>query len=71
MTTLATILALGMMPLNIWLYSRSWTSEDLVIPYKNIIISLVMTVGPAAVGIFLRWKWEKFALFIVKVRVLM
>ncbi|XP_053405064.1 ileal sodium/bile acid cotransporter-like [Mercenaria mercenaria] len=67
MTTLATLMALGMMPLNVWLYSRSWTNEDLVIPYMNIIISLIMTVGPAAFGIFLRWKWEKFALIIVKI----
>ncbi|XP_060592169.1 ileal sodium/bile acid cotransporter-like [Ruditapes philippinarum] len=67
MTSLATLLALGMMPLNIWLYSRSWTNDDLVIPYKNIIISLVMTVGPAAVGIALRWKWERVALFFVKI----
>ncbi|XP_053405597.1 ileal sodium/bile acid cotransporter-like [Mercenaria mercenaria] len=67
MTTLATLLALGMMPLNIWLYSRSWTDEDLFIPYKNIIVSLAMTLGPATVGIFLRWKWEKIALVIVKI----
>ncbi|XP_045216889.2 ileal sodium/bile acid cotransporter-like [Mercenaria mercenaria] len=67
MTTLATLLALGMMPLNIWLYSRSWINEGLSIPYKNIIVSLAMTLGPATVGIFLRWKWEKIALVIVKI----
>ena len=67
MTTVSTVLALGMMPLNVWLYSRSWTDETLVIPYVNILISLAMTVVPAVVGIFIRWKWEKIALYIVKV----
>ena len=67
MTTVSTVLALGMMPLNVWLYSRSWTDERLVIPYVNILISLAMTVTPAALGIFIRWKWEKFAQYIIKV----
>lgn len=67
MTTISTVLALGMMPLNIWLYSRSWTDEKLVIPYTSILISLAMTVSPAAVGIFIRWKWEKLAMHIIKV----
>lgn len=60
-------LALGFMPLNIWVYSRSWTDEKLYVPYKNIIISLIMTVTPAAIGVFVRWKWEKIALTITKV----
>ncbi|KAH3839318.1 ileal sodium/bile acid cotransporter-like [Dreissena polymorpha] len=67
MTTLATMLALGMMPLNVWIYSRSWTSERLVIPYVNIVISLASTVAPAAVGIFIRWRWEKLAIKMVQV----
>ena len=67
MTSLSTILALGLMPLNIWIYSRSWISDELQIPYKSILISLVMTVTPAALGIFINWKWPKLAKRLVKV----
>ena len=67
MTILSNVLAFGIMPLNIWLYSRSWTSETLQVPFKNIFISLVMTVLPAAIGVCVRWKWEKAALIMTKV----
>ncbi|KAL3865793.1 hypothetical protein ACJMK2_043147 [Sinanodonta woodiana] len=67
MTTLSTVLALGMMPFNIWMYSRSWINETLTIPYVNIITSLVMTVVPAATGTFIRWRFTKIADFILKI----
>ncbi|XP_060064089.1 ileal sodium/bile acid cotransporter-like [Ylistrum balloti] len=66
MTATSTIVATGMMPLNLFIYSRSWTDETLVIPYVNIAISFVMTITPAAVGMFFRWKWPKLADMVVK-----
>ncbi|OWF34599.1 Ileal sodium/bile acid cotransporter [Mizuhopecten yessoensis] len=66
MTATSTVMAMGMMPLNLFIYSRSWTDEALVIPYVNIAISFVMTITPAAVGMFFRWKWPKVADVIVK-----
>ena len=68
MTAVSTLLAIGMMPLNLWIYSRSWTDESLVIPYTNILKSFGMTIGPAVVGILLRWKLPKVANIFVKVR---
>ncbi|CAL4128892.1 unnamed protein product, partial [Meganyctiphanes norvegica] len=44
MTSVSILLALVMMPLNIWLYSRHLLTADfesLVVPYKSILISLV------------------------------
>ena len=67
MTIVSNVLAFGIMPLNIWLYCRSWTSEEFQVPYTQIMISLVMTVGPAAVGILVRWKWEKVSHYVIKV----
>ena len=67
MTTASTVLAFGMMPLNVWIYSRSWTSDALVIPYVNILISLIMTIVPALLGILIRWKIPKVADVFVKV----
>ncbi|XP_069138615.1 ileal sodium/bile acid cotransporter-like [Argopecten irradians] len=66
MTAASTVIAMGMMPLNLFIYSRSWTDQSLVIPYVNIAISFVMTITPATVGILIRWKWPKLADVIVK-----
>ncbi|XP_033750416.1 ileal sodium/bile acid cotransporter-like [Pecten maximus] len=66
MTATSTVMAMGMMPLNLFIYSRSWTDQALVIPYVNIAISFVMTITPAAVGMFIRWKWPKLADIVVK-----
>ncbi|XP_062572326.1 ileal sodium/bile acid cotransporter-like [Saccostrea cucullata] len=67
MTTVSTTLAFGLMPLNLLIYSGSWTSDDLVIPYINILISFAMTITPVILGILLRWKFPKIALVVVKV----
>lgn len=68
MTAVATVMATGMLPLNLWIYSRSWTDEPLVIPYLNILISFGLTIGPALVGIFIRWKFPRVADVLVKVK---
>nr|XP_002738689.1 PREDICTED: ileal sodium/bile acid cotransporter-like [Saccoglossus kowalevskii] len=61
MTTVSTILAIGMMPLWLWVYSRSWSSNSTVIPYTDIVISLVVILIPAGVGMLINWKWPKIA----------
>lgn len=66
MTAVSTLMAMGMMPLNLLIYSRSWTDKALVIPYINILISFGMTIGPAVVGILVRWKISKLADILVK-----
>ena len=67
MTAVSTLMAIGMMPLNLLIYSRSWTDTALVIPYINILKSFGMTIGPAVVGILVRWKIQKLADILVKV----
>ena len=66
MTTMSTILAIGMMPFNLWLYSRSWleAAGGTVIPYVNIVVSLVSIIGPAFVGILIK-RWSERAARIV------
>ncbi|CAC5426359.1 SLC10A2 [Mytilus coruscus] len=67
MTAVSTVLAMGMLPLNLLIYSRSWTDQPLIIPYVNILISFGLTLGPALLGIFIRWKFPKVADVLVKV----
>ncbi|XP_071483387.1 ileal sodium/bile acid cotransporter-like [Diadema antillarum] len=58
MTTVSTAVAIGMMPLNLFIYARVWTSDSTVIPYMNIFTTLVTILIPAAFGVFLNW-WKK------------
>ncbi|XP_077988518.1 ileal sodium/bile acid cotransporter-like [Glandiceps talaboti] len=61
MTTCSTVLAIGMMPLSLFIYSRSWTTQSAFIPFTDIAIALVTILVPAAVGMVIRWKSEKAA----------
>ncbi|XP_023234779.1 solute carrier family 10 member 6-like [Centruroides sculpturatus] len=65
MTTISTVLALGMMPLNVWLYATREASH-LVIPFGNMALSLVMITSPALVGMIIRWKFPRASVYITK-----
>ncbi|XP_054825923.1 hepatic sodium/bile acid cotransporter [Eublepharis macularius] len=72
MTTCSTLLALGLMPLLLYLYSKGLFHGNLEskVPYKGIIISLVMTLIPCALGIFLNEKKPQCARHLVKAGVI-
>ncbi|XP_063955768.1 ileal sodium/bile acid cotransporter-like [Lytechinus pictus] len=59
MTAVSTAVAIGMMPLNLFIYSRVWTDDKAVIPYVNIVTTLVIILVPVAFGVFLNW-WKKW-----------
>ncbi|XP_077999983.1 ileal sodium/bile acid cotransporter-like [Glandiceps talaboti] len=61
MTTCSTIVAFGMMPLLLYIYSRSWTDNPAVIPYTQIVITLVCILVPVVVGMFIRHKSKPIA----------
>ncbi|XP_030846208.1 ileal sodium/bile acid cotransporter-like [Strongylocentrotus purpuratus] len=58
MTAASTAVAIGMMPLNLFIYSRVWTDDKAIIPYVNIVTTLVIILVPVAFGVFLNW-WKK------------
>ncbi|XP_070541982.1 ileal sodium/bile acid cotransporter-like [Ptychodera flava] len=61
LTACSTILAVGAMPLCLFLYGRSWSSSGSVsIPYLTVIISLALVLVPAAIGLFLKYKLPKY-----------
>lgn len=69
MTAVSTLLAIGMLPLNLFIYSRSWTDTALIIPYLNIFKSFALMIVPATVGILVKWKLPKLAEILVKVNI--
>ncbi|KAM5288746.1 ileal sodium/bile acid cotransporter [Ctenodactylus gundi] len=68
MTTCSTLLALGMMPLCLYIYTKVWVdSGSIVIPFDNIGISLVALVVPVSVGMYVNHKWPQKAKIILKI----
>nr|XP_020843991.1 solute carrier family 10 member 6 isoform X2 [Phascolarctos cinereus] len=69
MTACSLIMATGMMPLCLYLYTRSWDLErnKLILPYQNIGIALLCFLIPVAFGIFVNFKWPKQAKIILRV----
>ncbi|XP_055071024.1 ileal sodium/bile acid cotransporter [Misgurnus anguillicaudatus] len=68
MTACSSILALGMMPLCLLIYTSIWTSADaLQIPYESIGITLVSLLVPVGLGMLVKSKWPEIAKKILKV----
>eukprot|EP00058_Branchiostoma_floridae_P007621 XP_002593109.1 hypothetical protein BRAFLDRAFT_72818 [Branchiostoma floridae] len=67
MTTASTALAMGLMPLCLWLYSQPWTTPAFVIPYWKIAVTLVLIVVPVGLGVLLKYKSPKGALLFLKI----
>ncbi|XP_029281181.1 sodium/bile acid cotransporter [Cottoperca gobio] len=66
MTSCSTLLALGMMPLLLYIYCQGFNLQNSV-PYVDIIISLVMILIPCAAGILINYYRPQYAKTISKV----
>ncbi|XP_028993271.1 ileal sodium/bile acid cotransporter [Betta splendens] len=68
MTACSSILALGMMPLCLLVYTSVWTSADTIqIPFDSIGITLAALLIPIGVGMYVKHRWPKVAKKILKV----
>ena len=67
MTATSTLVGIGMMPLNAWIYSRSWADHKTVIPVKSIMIGLASMLIPVAIGMVILAKLPKVAVWITRV----
>ncbi|XP_040005159.1 ileal sodium/bile acid cotransporter [Xiphias gladius] len=68
MTACSSILALGMMPLCLLIYTSSWTSASTIqIPYDSIGITLVALLIPITLGMYVKRRWPHIAKKILKV----
>ncbi|XP_064190013.1 sodium/bile acid cotransporter 4 [Anguilla rostrata] len=69
MTISSTILALVLMPLCLWMYSRAWINTPVVnlMPFGAIILTLCSTLIPIGLGVYLRYRYNRTADVILKV----
>uniref|UniRef100_A0A3Q1JY27 Uncharacterized protein n=1 Tax=Anabas testudineus TaxID=64144 RepID=A0A3Q1JY27_ANATE len=61
MTISSTLLALVLMPLCLWIYSRAWINTPVVdlMPFGAIILTLCSTLIPIGLGVVLRYRYTK------------
>ncbi|MBN3326293.1 NTCP protein, partial [Atractosteus spatula] len=67
MTTCSTVLALGMMPLLLYLYCQGFSNLENAVPYGGITMALVMTLVPCAIGIAINARVPRYSQIIVRV----
>ncbi|XP_053738119.1 hepatic sodium/bile acid cotransporter [Synchiropus splendidus] len=67
MTSCSTLLALGMMPLLLYIYCHSFPHLQSAVPYKDITLSLVMILIPCGIGILINHYRPKYAKLITTV----
>ncbi|XP_042895945.1 ileal sodium/bile acid cotransporter isoform X2 [Parasteatoda tepidariorum] len=67
MTTCSTLVALGMMPLNLYMYGQSLNQENVAIPYGKMALTLVAVTCPVMLGMLVHWKWSRVAGFLTKI----
>ncbi|XP_036449694.1 sodium/bile acid cotransporter-like [Colossoma macropomum] len=67
MTTCSTVTALGVMPLLLYLYCQGFSGLENAVPYAGIIIALIMTLVPCAMGIAINHWASRYSQMIIKV----
>ncbi|KAM9435526.1 hepatic sodium/bile acid cotransporter-like [Clarias gariepinus] len=66
MTTCCTLVALGIMPLLLFIYCHGFTDLSAV-PYGNIILALLLTLLPCAVGIYINYHIPQYSKLVTRV----
>lgn len=67
MTASSSLLALGMMPLLLFLYIQGFPGLHNAVPYGGITLTLIMTLIPCAIGIYLKHRFPSYSRRITKV----
>ncbi|XP_051889489.1 sodium/bile acid cotransporter 4 [Pristis pectinata] len=69
MTVSSTLLALLLMPLCLWIYSRAWIDTPVVqlMPFGAITLTLCSTLIPIGLGVFIRFRSSRVADVLLKI----
>lgn len=68
MTTISTTLAIGFLPLNMFLYSRYWVEDAGKIPYVNMITTVLYLWAAVIAGFFIGRRWPRVVPYFTKAR---
>uniref|UniRef100_A0A3B5AHL5 Hepatic sodium/bile acid cotransporter n=1 Tax=Stegastes partitus TaxID=144197 RepID=A0A3B5AHL5_9TELE len=71
MTSCSTLLALGMMPLLLYIYCQGFSNLQSAVPYVDIIKSLIMILLPCGIGILINHYRPQYSKTITKVGVVL
>uniref|UniRef100_A0A8C9RZQ7 Hepatic sodium/bile acid cotransporter n=1 Tax=Scleropages formosus TaxID=113540 RepID=A0A8C9RZQ7_SCLFO len=66
MTTCSNVVSLGMMPLLLYLYCQGFSNLENTVPYVSIMITLVMTLVPCAIGIAINHRVPAYSPIVMK-----
>ncbi|XP_063078897.1 hepatic sodium/bile acid cotransporter [Engraulis encrasicolus] len=67
MTACSTLLALGMMPLLLFLYCQGFSGLENAVPYGGISLALLMTLLPCAIGVYINHRTPQYSKLITKI----
>ncbi|XP_050994401.1 sodium/bile acid cotransporter [Labeo rohita] len=67
MTTCSTVLALGMMPLLLFLYSLGFSNLVQSVPFLRITFALIMILVPCGIGILINYRVPQYSKIIIQV----
>ncbi|XP_060907724.1 hepatic sodium/bile acid cotransporter [Labrus mixtus] len=66
MTSCSTLLALGMMPLLLYIYSQGYANLQDLVPYMDIMKSLAMIIVPCGIGILLNYYKPQYSKIVTR-----
>jgi bile acid transporter len=61
MTAISSVAAVALMPLTLRLYAAPFSSAELLVPYKNIAVTLALMLVPMVIGMLVRRRWPAAA----------
>lgn len=67
MTTCSTLVAMAMMPANLYMYGQNLNQDEIVIPYVKMALSLISVTCPVLIGMLVHWKFPRLASYLTKV----
>ena len=67
MTTISTTLAVGFLPLNMFIYSRYWIADSGKVPYVNMVVTVLYLWVAVILGYFVGRKWPRAVKYFTRV----
>ena len=67
MTAVSTTLAIGFLPLNMFIYSRFWVDDMTRVPYVEMVVTVIYVWTSVICDYFIGRRWPQFVPFLTQV----